>query len=66
MRHEAHLAEAARLEERRSQQALDWVREAIGARFGASGLQRAGELRLEPGQSPFACLTLLAERLGAN
>ena len=64
--HEAHLAEAGRLEARRRRQAVDWIREALGARYGAAGLARAGEIALESGESPFARLAALAEQLEAR
>jgi LAO/AO transport system kinase len=52
--HRAHLDRGARLARARHAQAEVWVREAIRERFGRDGLDRAGDLSLESGQSPFA------------
>ncbi len=65
-RHEAHLAAAGRLAARRRQQALDWIGEALGARFGTAGLARVGAYDLAPGESPFGLLDRLATRLEAR
>ena len=52
--HRAHLGLGGRLARARHAQAELWLREAIRERFGRDGLDRAGDLSLESGRSPFA------------
>ena len=52
--HRAHLDRGGRLARARHAQAELWLREAIRERFGRDGLDRAGDLSLESGRSPFA------------
>ena len=59
----AWLAEAGRLARQRQAQARQWVVEGIRQRFGREGLKRAGEIALQPGESPFARLSDIARRL---
>src|SRR6476646_8675677 len=59
----AWLAEAGRLARQRQGQARQWVVEGIRQRFGREGLKRAGEVALQPGESPFARLSDIGRRL---
>jgi LAO/AO transport system kinase len=62
----AWLAEAGRLPRQRQDQARQWVVEGIRQRFGREGLKRAGEIALQPGESPFARLNDITRRLRIN
>ena len=61
--HDSWLAEAGRLEARRSRQALHWLEDGLRARYGSAGLERLGSPDLEPGESPFSALAASAGRL---
>ena len=62
-RHSRWLKETGRLATQRQEQAAFWLSEAVRERFGREGLKRAGPLRLAPGESPFARLAAVTERL---
>ncbi|HEY8015013.1 MAG TPA: methylmalonyl Co-A mutase-associated GTPase MeaB [Dongiaceae bacterium] len=62
----AWLAEAGRLPRQRQDQARQWVVEGIRQRFGREGLKRAGEIALQPGESPFARLADIGQRIQAR
>ena len=57
------LREAKRLALQRHAQAQQWVIEGIRQRFGREGLKRAGQILLTEGESPFAKLAEVTERL---
>jgi LAO/AO transport system kinase len=64
--HAGHLSSAGRLAARRQMQAENWLAEAVRREFGQRGLERverAGELRLAPGQAPFGVLHRLIAAL---
>ena len=64
-RHRGWLAQDGRVAARRHGQAEFWLADAVKERFGRDGLKRAGDLRLAPGEAPFARLAEVAKRLGA-
>jgi LAO/AO transport system kinase len=64
--HSGHLSSAGRLAARRQMQAENLLAEAVRREFGQRGLERAeraGELRLAPGQAPFGALHRLIAAL---
>jgi LAO/AO transport system kinase len=61
--HFSHLSAGGGLVAARQMQAAQWLVEAVRERFGREGVQRAGDLRLLPGESPFRRLADLAARL---
>jgi LAO/AO transport system kinase len=56
-------AGAASRDERRDRQAEHWLRDAVRDRFGREGLAHSQPLTLAPGDSPFAAMHTVAERL---
>ncbi len=58
------LAGEERLRNQRRRQAQGWLVDGLRQRFGRRGLERAGEIALAPGESPFARLADLAKALG--
>lgn len=58
------LAREERLAVHRQRQAQGWLVDGLRQRFGRRGLERAGEIELAPGQSPFERLADLAKALG--
>ncbi|KAA5605037.1 methylmalonyl Co-A mutase-associated GTPase MeaB [Roseospira marina] len=63
--HAAHLDSGDRRAQARHAQAESWLVEFVRERFGREGLRRAGDLRLAPGESPFARLGSVAADLSA-
>jgi LAO/AO transport system kinase len=63
--HFATLAAEGRLEANRNAQAMQWLTAAVRDLFGREGMRRAGELTLEPGESPFVRLAEVAATLDA-
>jgi LAO/AO transport system kinase len=63
--HFAILAAEGRLEANRNAQAMQWLTAAVRDLFGREGMRRAGELTLEPGESPFVRLAEVAATLDA-
>lgn len=61
--HRAHLAAEARGEIQRLRQAETWMEDWLRAQFGRQGLARAGQIALQPRQSPFARAAAIAQRL---
>lgn len=63
--HAAHLSggQGTLLAETRLRQAETWLADAVRERFGREGIRRAGSLRLEPDESPFARLAALSKVL---
>jgi LAO/AO transport system kinase len=57
------LAEKGRLAAHRRAQSGQWLAEGLRQRFGRRGLERAGELELDEGQSPFAKLAEISRKL---
>nr|WP_218128266.1 methylmalonyl Co-A mutase-associated GTPase MeaB [Rhodospira trueperi] len=64
--HAGHLDTDGRRSETRHHQAEAWLEDFVRERFGREGLRRAGRLSLAKGESPFARLAEIAERLGAS
>jgi LAO/AO transport system kinase len=58
------LAREERLVVQRQHQAQGWLVDSLRQRFGRRGLERAGEIALAPGESPFARLADLSKALG--
>ena len=58
--HWQHLGTGGLLARSRNTQARHWVAQSVRERFGRDGVERAGDLSLRDGESPF----LAAERLG--
>jgi LAO/AO transport system kinase len=58
------LAREERLAIHRRRQAQGWLVDGLRQRFGRRGLERAGEIVLAPGESPFARLADLGKALG--
>jgi LAO/AO transport system kinase len=58
------LAREERLAVHRQRQARGWLVDGLRQRFGRRGLERAGEIELAPGESPFERLADLAKALG--
>lgn len=58
-RHHAHLGD--RLPEVRRAQAEEWLEEFVRERFGREGVKRAGSLRLEQDETPFARFRVLCQ-----
>ena len=61
--HRAHLADGSRGELPRLRQAETWMEDWLRAQFGRHGLIRAGQVALQPRQSPFAQAARIAQRL---
>lgn len=61
--HRAFLEAEGRLSRRRHAQAEAWLAAALRERFGREGLERAGNLSLRPGESPFAKLAEIGKKL---
>ncbi len=61
--HRTHLAAEARGEIQRLRQAETWMEDWLRAQFGRHGLARAGQIALQPRQSPFARAAAIAQRL---
>jgi LAO/AO transport system kinase len=62
-RHARHLGQDERLARLRHAQAGRWLAESVRERFGRDGMQRAGDLTLAPGASPFRRMADIAARL---
>jgi len=60
----AWLGREQRLSVQRHRQAEAWISDNLRQRFGRRGLQRAGDVALTQGQSPFARLADLSKALG--
>jgi LAO/AO transport system kinase len=60
----AWLGREQRLSVQRHRQAEAWISDNLRLRFGRRGLQRAGDVALTQGQSPFARLADLSKALG--
>jgi len=58
------LAREERLPTQRRRQAQGWLVDGLRQRFGRRGLERAGEIALAQGESPFARLADLSKALG--
>jgi LAO/AO transport system kinase len=58
------LGREQRLSAHRHRQAEAWISDNLRQRFGRRGLQRAGEIALREGQSPFARIAALSKALG--
>jgi LAO/AO transport system kinase len=61
--HRAHLEGEARGKIQRLRQAETWMEDWLRAQFGRHGLTRAGQIALQPRQSPFARAAEIAQRL---
>jgi LAO/AO transport system kinase len=61
--HRAHLEAQSRGEIQRLRQAETWMEDWLRAQFGRHGLMRAGQVALQPRQSPFAQAAKIAQRL---
>jgi LAO/AO transport system kinase len=59
----AWLAEGGRLSGQRGAQARHWLVDGLRQRFGREGLKRAGQVALAEGESPFARLAEISQRL---
>jgi LAO/AO transport system kinase len=59
----AWLAETGRLASQRQAQSAHWLVDGLRQRFGREGLRRAGEVTLGEGESPFAKLAEISQRL---